>query len=1257
MDKFAVDLEKVLDEFEYNEGREEPIIQSVIKTHSLPHISQKPLRPPAASYRRPPFEPVNLADADFAAANIPSPRQYNLLKQKNNNYKEQFQNAKTNSYQEFTSTSSKFSEDNTQSITQTNEYIEDSSDGAANLSERLSIKSDVSQTEDTPDLLDSNILKPLQTNQNFNEDSDVNTQLPDVTTSIRSVSHTSVLPCEPEPVFDLIKPNVSSNNNNNNVLNDLPPVVEMGSIIKDGLPDLRIEPITFDCDDNVSESELEEYLKSLEENEVIQIIQEEAPCDVSLNSNSELKIETKTVYTISNVNPEEAYKEHEPECQISSSDQHYQPIEETSRSNNEFYNEQPIVTSLKSEEEVVVAPKFPVPDEIIQTNLKVEEINEERHETDVVDEIIVDRDVSEVVEDIEIPAPEVFSHENCSLTPSGISVVTAEEAVVEKEELENAQNEENSMRWGEERSQVSPEEEQGRWEEGSPDEESRRWDEDHSQVSPDEAEVCYDCSEDDNYEHSDMSCEKASRPNSLVLASHLANDNEETPTPTNTGGVCDPTMNSADRLGKVAPYWVPDTDTEVCMQCFSKFTVIRRRHHCRACGHVLCSKCSNAKAPLEYMDYAEARVCQPCFKIIYRVSAEDDRYNLGRQPNPNNPMEYCSTIPPLQQAASSLMQPPPSVLVPTGVLKREGRSKSDVPKQVIFSDGIRPGGDLTELDGSSEPRVIPRRGRRVVGKSLDMTGRRGLDPDMRPDPITDSLIPPDPDLLPPVVVVENGNLLFCDEVSRIDNTPVKFAVNYNLFVLVKRVKLECCVNRDCWSICSEGLACVGQDEVALVLECLQDEALPPQDVFHLVHSLYMSASKGTTVTEMSFTPSFSQNLLGSKDHGGFLYIRPTFQCVNNLLLPPQPYLIAILVHRWETPWARLFPLRLVLRLGAEYRYYPCPLFSIRHRHTLYTDIGHTVMNLLVDFKKYSYSLPTFRGLVIHMEDRETSILFPRNRYDQVLRALNNSNDSVLAFGANLSLVADSHLVCIQGTKDENVYHTQAINIHTKPRKVTGASFVVFNGALKVAGLSGKSRIMEDGLMVHLPSESMVALRTALKEMRNYEISCGPNDEEKVLIKWVSEDTNFNIGVKSCIDKKPFDGVPSIRVHNGTDYTGSKKLIRWTEVFILETEDENSRANDPLDVKRISEQLAKATCEALVPVLDSLSKSNHNTLAIRATIHPDNVGYEAGSGGEKLAPVFMNRLDNELIPVLHLAAFNSQETPAVLELVFRVMNLP
>ena len=34
----------------------------------------------------------------------------------------------------------------------------------------------------------------------------------------------------------------------------------------------------------------------------------------------------------------------------------------------------------------------------------------------------------------------------------------------------------------------------------------------------------------------------------------------------------------------------------------------------------------------------------------------------------------------------------------------------------MFSDGIRPGGDLTELDGSNEPRMPMRRSKRALRK-------------------------------------------------------------------------------------------------------------------------------------------------------------------------------------------------------------------------------------------------------------------------------------------------------------------------------------------------------------------------------------------------------------------------------------------------------------------------------------------------------------------------------------------------------------
>jgi len=50
-----------------------------------------------------------------------------------------------------------------------------------------------------------------------------------------------------------------------------------------------------------------------------------------------------------------------------------------------------------------------------------------------------------------------------------------------------------------------------------------------------------------------------------------------------------------------------------------------------------------------------------------------------------------------------------------------------------------------------------------------------------------------------------------------------------------------------------------------------------------------------------------------------------------------------------------------------------------------------------------------------------------------------------------------------------------------------------------------------------------------------------------------------------------------------------------------------------------------------------------------------VGYEAGSEGTKLPPIYMKSLDNELIQVLHKAAQNSQDVHTVLELIFFVLE--
>lgn len=40
-------------------------------------------------------------------------------------------------------------------------------------------------------------------------------------------------------------------------------------------------------------------------------------------------------------------------------------------------------------------------------------------------------------------------------------------------------------------------------------------------------------------------------------------------------------------------FWIPDNNSEKCKNCQTQFSYLTRKHHCRRCGHIFCSACSN----------------------------------------------------------------------------------------------------------------------------------------------------------------------------------------------------------------------------------------------------------------------------------------------------------------------------------------------------------------------------------------------------------------------------------------------------------------------------------------------------------------------------------------------------------------------------------------------------------------------------------------------------------------------------------------
>jgi MAD (mothers against decapentaplegic) interacting protein len=521
--------------------------------------------------------------------------------------------------------------------------------------------------------------------------------------------------------------------------------------------------------------------------------------------------------------------------------------------------------------------------------------------------------------------------------------------------------------------------------------------------------------------------------------------------------------------------------------------------------------------------------------------------------------------------------------------------------------------------------------------------------------------------------------------------------------------VDCCVKKPCWIFITQGFCTIGQDEFVYIIECFnendefKDDKIPRQIFVHIL-DIYSKVSKGQFIKSMSYslhqTASNNDNsdknyFLENKDNAGFLYFQPSkYNCLKhlNVLLPNEPFLIGLLVQKWEIPWAKLFPLRLLLLLGAENKMFPFPIVSSRLRPPLCGEIGHTIMNLLCDLRNYQYTIPQIDGLYITIVDHETKIQIPQSQYNLVMKSILTSNDYVFSIASfNINHSCNSHLVAIEN-ENSNSYTSRknsAIGLSNMENDITGAAFIVFNGSLKPAinsTINAKLTIVEDGVMIQVDTETIEKLKQALQAMKPFRIECNktlqsseiiPEANDIILIEWYKEDLFINKNINSPIDNNSMCGINSIRLFNNSyDYMNETKLIRLTEIFIIRMlEDTSSVIETSFNLNRFVDSCSQSFCLALITLLDDLVNetsllinSNNKTstskyddsgnsffkLALRVTVNRDVVEYQIGSNGVQISDEkYLSNLDNELIPLLHQV--NNYNIDMCLELFFYVLD--
>jgi len=79
--------------------------------------------------------------------------------------------------------------------------------------------------------------------------------------------------------------------------------------------------------------------------------------------------------------------------------------------------------------------------------------------------------------------------------------------------------------------------------------------------------------------------------------------------------------------------WVLDDDVDICMICMSEFGIFNWKHHCRACGYLVCGSCCPYRVPIEeFVELGEdqSRVCVNCFGFRNRAFVKGEMEKISR---------------------------------------------------------------------------------------------------------------------------------------------------------------------------------------------------------------------------------------------------------------------------------------------------------------------------------------------------------------------------------------------------------------------------------------------------------------------------------------------------------------------------------------------------------------------------------------------------------------------------------------------------
>ena len=86
--------------------------------------------------------------------------------------------------------------------------------------------------------------------------------------------------------------------------------------------------------------------------------------------------------------------------------------------------------------------------------------------------------------------------------------------------------------------------------------------------------------------------------------------------------VISPDSNGLEKVG-----WIINDGINECLNCSKNFSSTKWRHHCRACGLIVCKSCISKRAYLEgHEKLGRKKVCKNCNDQVYDIQCTGEHY-------------------------------------------------------------------------------------------------------------------------------------------------------------------------------------------------------------------------------------------------------------------------------------------------------------------------------------------------------------------------------------------------------------------------------------------------------------------------------------------------------------------------------------------------------------------------------------------------------------------------------------------------------